>query len=141
NRHDGFAIAVSRIGADDGGIDALGIEDIFVWRIRNRFTGVFVQLRLGIERFQVRDAAAEEDPDGRFGARTKMGPAVGWTIARQRVALGDAVFEEHGREGQAGEAHASVEQERAAGDAGAAVRFWFSLKRHALPCLAYRDTI
>src|SRR5207245_2757567 len=83
-RHDGFAIAVSRIGADDVGIDALGIEDIFVWRIRNRFTGVFVQLRLGIERFQVRDAAAEEDPDGRFGARTKMGPAVGWTIARQR---------------------------------------------------------
>jgi hypothetical protein len=34
-RHDGFAIAVGGIGADDVGVDALGIEDIFVRRVRD----------------------------------------------------------------------------------------------------------
>jgi hypothetical protein len=59
----------------------------------------------------VRNAAAEEDPDDGLGTRSEVGAAVGRSVGRERIGFGDTVFEEHRGEGQAGEAHAGVEQE------------------------------
>ena len=82
--------------------------------------GVLVQLRLDVEALDVADAAAEEDPDDRLGLGREVRPAVraAGIAARRR---GRRRPEQHGAERQAGEAHAGVGEEGAAGDAGAAI--------------------
>src|SRR5206468_4856445 len=99
----------------------LRVEGVAVRRVVDGPAVEAVQLRLGVEALDVTDAAAQENPDDVAGARREVRPAV-----RQRVVggAGDAVAEQQRAQGQAGEAHAGVGQEGAAGDPLAAVRRW-----------------
>ena len=82
-------------------------------RLGDRLAGVLVEHRLGIEAFHVADAAVHEQPDHALGLGREMRLAVGRRPVCRRTA--EAVALQHGAEAQAGEAHAEVGEERAAG--------------------------
>jgi hypothetical protein len=110
-RHDGFAIAVLRIGTND--ILAFGGEDMFIRSLFDRFAGVFVEFGLYVETLEVADAATEKNPDDAPGCRCKV---------RLKTVCSDAgsagVPKLHGGECEASEAHPGISEEGAAGNSG-----------------------
>jgi hypothetical protein len=78
-------------------------QGVAVRRFRKLLAGVFVELRLGVERFDVGDAAEHEEPDDAFGFGREVG-----------LGAGDDLLREQGAEGETGEAHAGVGEEDAA---------------------------
>ena len=83
------------------------IESVLVRCIVDGLAVVLVEFRLGIEAFDVADAAAEENPDARF----RLGGEVRLAVGTRILGAGDAVAEEHGAEGEAGKAHAGIDEE------------------------------
>src|SRR6266478_9129395 len=84
-------------------------QHVSVWSLRDGLAGVLVQLRLGIEGFNVARSALHEDPDDALGLWSKMrltirrGPDALLVIggAQNPLALQD------GAEGQACKSHAT----------------------------------
>src|SRR5262249_18746594 len=97
--HEYVAIAVRRVAGDD--VAAFELQHAAMRRVRNRLPRVAVKFRLDVKALDVADAAAQEDPDDRLGARRKMWP----TVRRRVIRAGDAILEEHGAERQPGKAH------------------------------------
>src|SRR5712692_2456579 len=92
-------------------------QHVSVWSLRDSLAGVFVQLRLGIESFNVARSALHEDPDDALGFGGKMrltvrrGPDAGLVGgAKNPLPLQD------GAERQSCKSHATVRQERSAAD-------------------------
>src|SRR5262249_3716843 len=88
-------------------------------RLVNGLAGVLVQGRLGIERLQVADTAQHEEPDDALRLRLEMRLPVG---RLPRLGADDAVLEQHGAEGEPGEAHADIGQKGPPADSTTAVR-------------------
>jgi hypothetical protein len=59
-------------------------EGIAMGRFRKLFAGVSIEFGLGVEGFDVRDAAEHEEPDDAFGFRGEVGltAAMDWGVRR-----------------------------------------------------------
>src|SRR5688572_16388243 len=100
-RHNRFPISVFGIGADD--VLSLGGKDMLIGRFLDRLAGVFVQLRLHIEAFEVTHPAAKKDPNHTLG---------GWMKMRIQADAGSAslVAKQHRGKSQAGKTHSGFQE-------------------------------
>ncbi len=119
-------------------LQPLRVLHIPVRSLTDRLAGIFVQFWLGIERFQVADAAVHEQPNNRFGLGCKMGLSVGRCPGILRRSISIAVQNRGQR--QSGKAKSHVCQERPPmGARTATCRFVRQHHRH--PSLANSDKI
>jgi hypothetical protein len=86
-------------------------EDRLVGTIGNRLPSVLRELWLRVEALHVAHAADEEDPDDVLGFRWADQL---WLV--NFISSQDAIAREHRAQGQAGEAHAQIGQERSSGN-------------------------
>ena len=112
--HEDFAISVARIAVDD--ILPFRLGDSGKRRLVDRFAGVLVERRFDIEALEVAHAAAEKNPDDRFRPRSEVRAAIG-RLPGIRGAR-DTIAKEHRAEGESGESHARIGEERAPADSG-----------------------
>ena len=73
--HQNFAAAVGGISRQNV-LQSFRVEGIFIRSVFNAFAGILVQGRLGVEALNMADAAAQKDPDDRFGFGRKMRLAI-----------------------------------------------------------------
>ena len=94
------------------------LEHPGVGRFVDGFAGVNIEFRLYVEALQMAESAAEEDPDHGFRPRGEVRLPGGRGPRLMRS--GPAGPLEHGGQGEAGEAHAGIGEEGAAGNPRAA---------------------
>ena len=102
---------------DAGQLQLLGVLHVLVGRLADRLAGVLGQLRLGVEGLQVQTPPFMNSQMTLFAFGAKCGLPSGGCQPGAASAAHDAVAGQHGPQGQAGEAHAQVGEERAAMDA------------------------